>query len=135
MGLFSSIKKNLARVIRDVAPIGAIAAQIALPGLGGAVAANIIRAVGVREGRPVAARRSPVGVAIPRCPPPGIPGNALNSRFQSRNFRSGGSTPGRVASRFIPRSVVGRRASPPIPRRLPAVSACPCPPSAAFRRF
>jgi len=139
MGLFSSIRKNLSRVIRDVAPLGAVVAQVALPGIGGAFLGGAIGSLAAPSAAPrvnaPAAQLRGGSVIQPRCPRPGILGRAFSAPFQAANFSTGGAVPGRIASTFQPRGFVGRAVNPPLPRALPAVSACPCPPSARFARF
>lgn len=117
MGIF----RNIQRVLADIAPVVAAVAPIVAPGLGGIIAAQIARGFiprGVVGARPVPAPANP-------CQAP-----AFTSRFQSANFSTGGSLPGRglaFFNTFQPRSAVGRVALD----RCPPTT-CPCPATAAL---
>lgn len=120
MGVF----RNIQRIIGDVAPLVAAVAPIVAPGIGGflagAIAQQFVRR-GVVGARPVPRPANP-------CQPP-----AFSSPFQSANFPTGGSLPGRglaFLNTFQPRSAVGRVALDRCPP-----SRCPCPSAVAPSRF
>lgn len=134
MGLFSRAFRNIRRVVADVAPIVQAIAPIALPLIGGALAGAVISRIGGRSELPPAAAAT---VAATRCPQPGVISGGFSAPFQSANFSTGGSLPGRAASTFIARRALGRNVARPQPVRRAAV--CPQPASRfivpGFRRF
>lgn len=120
MGLF----RNIRRVLGDIAPIVSVVAPIVAPGIGGFLSGAIAQQFvprGVVGARPVPRPANP-------CQPP-----AFSSPFQSANFPTGGSLPGRglaFLNTFQPRSAVGRVALDRCPP-----SRCPCPSAVAPSRL
>ena len=125
MGL-NRFARNLNRVIADVAPIAAVGAQFALPGIGGFLAGRAIQSIGRSAAADnVRATQRNAAIDLRRgCAPQGVVGTPFNSTFQSGTFPSGGALPGRQAAIFVGRDAIGRQVgSAGCPGRT-----CPCPP-------
>lgn len=103
MGLFSRAFRNIRRVVRDVAPIAAAIAPIALGVGAGALISQVLAPQAAQI--PAATRAQ---VARTRCPASGAQGRGFSAPFQSANFTTGGSLPGRSAAVFQRRLAVGR---------------------------
>jgi len=130
VGLFSRAFRNITRVVADVGQVARVVAPIALPLIGGALAGQLVSRLLPSQPSQLPPRAA-AAVAATRCPPAGVVRGGFSAPFQSANFSSGGSLPGRFASTFQARRALGRNvARRPPPRMVPA--GCP---GAQDRRF
>lgn len=122
MGLVSRIIANLSRVASDAVPIAAALAPVIVPGPLGFLASEFLGSLN----QPGAAPRVNSQVAVQRgaplvrsfCPALGVAGGGFSAPFRARNFRSGGSIPGRSLNTFRRQVFVGRDVAPCPPKGL-----------------